>query len=201
MIVNRRTALKQFLVISAGAALLPSCLQDRAKSTILLKNFQIGAHEETSLAELAETIIPATSTPGAKDISAHLFALKMLDDCYTPEDREKFLKGLQQLDETARTTSGQSFIKCTPAQREALIGGIESRVAAAGSSVKGSPAATGGSASSTSELDFCYSVMKRLTILAYSSSQFFLTKVHVYELVPGRYRGCVPVTNELKTAS
>jgi len=182
MIVNRRTALRQFLVISAGAALLPSCLQDQSKSTILLKNFQIGNHEEKLLAELADTIIPATSTPGAKDVSAHLFALKMLDDCYSAEDRKKFLKGLQQLEEAAKTASGQSFLKCTPAQREALIGEIENRAAA-------------------SELDFCYSVMKRLTILAYSSSQFFLTKVHVYELVPGRYHGCVPIKNDLKTAS
>jgi hypothetical protein len=197
MIVNRRTALRQFLVISAGASLLPSCLQDQSKSTILLKNFQIDGQQEKLLGELAETIIPATSTPGAKDISAHLFALKMLDDCYTKTDREKFLKGLRQLDEAAKTASGGSFVKCTPAQREAIIGGIESRVA----SGTGSHAAAGGPASSTSELDFCYSVMKRLTILAYSSSQFFLTKIHVYELVPGRYHGCVPVTNELKTAS
>ncbi len=203
MVVNRRTALRQFLVISAGAALLPSCLQDRSKSTILLKNFQIGAHEEASLAELAETIIPATSTPGAKDISAHLFALKMLDDCYSKDDREKFLKGLQQLDEAAKTASGQSFVKCTSAQREALIGEIEGRIASGkgapssgngtASSGTGAHAAGGGPASSTGELNFCYSVMKRLTILAYSSSQFFLTKVHVYELVPGRYHGCVPV--------
>ena len=118
MNVNRRTALRQFLVISAGAALLPSCLQDRSKSTILLKNFQVDEAEEKLLAELAETIIPATSTPGAKDISAHLFALKMLDDCYSREDQKKFLKGLQQLEEAARAATGQSFIKCTPAQRE-----------------------------------------------------------------------------------
>jgi hypothetical protein len=188
MIVNRRTALKSFLVISAGAALLPSCLQDQSKSTILLKNFQIDGQQEKLLAELAETIIPATSTPGAKDISAHLFALKMLDDCYSKEDQKKFLKGVQQLEEAAKTTTGQSFIKCTPAQRASLISEIENKAAPA------------------NELDFCYFVMKRQTILAYSSSQFFLTKIRVYELVPGRYHGCVPVKSipgkdQLKTAS
>ncbi|HWK02888.1 MAG TPA: gluconate 2-dehydrogenase subunit 3 family protein [Puia sp.] len=191
MIVNRRAALKQFLVISAGAALLPSCLQDQLKATILLKNFQIDGQQEKLLAELAETIIPATSTPGAKDVSAHLFALKMLDDCYSKGDQQKFLKGLQQLDETARTTTGQSFLKCTPAQRDALVSGIENRITAG----KGAVSSISGPHSSVSELDFFYSVMKRQTILAYSSSQFFLTKIHVYELVPGRYHGCVPVKN------
>jgi hypothetical protein len=207
MIVNRRTALKQFLVISAGAALLPSCLQDQSKSTILLKNFQVDGRQEKLLAELAETIIPATSTPGAKDISAHLFVLKMLDDCYSKEDQQKFLKGLQQLEEAAKAATGQSFVKCTPAQREALISDIENRIAAGhGMDSSRNGAGSGKGPDSGNELDFCYSVMKRQTILAYSSSQFFLTKIHVYELVPGRYHGCVPVKSvpgkdQLKTAS
>jgi hypothetical protein len=169
-------------------------MQDQSKSAILLKNFQVDGRQEKLLAELSETIIPATSTPGAKDISAHLFALKMLDDCYSPDDRKKFLTGLRQLDEAARAASGHSFVKCTPAERESLIGGIESKA-------KGSQSAVGGSGSAATEMDFCYFVMKRLTILAYSSSPFFLTKVHVYELVPGRYHGCVPVKDNLKTAS
>ncbi|HTI07087.1 MAG TPA: gluconate 2-dehydrogenase subunit 3 family protein [Puia sp.] len=189
MIVNRRTALKSFLVISAGAAVLPSCLQDRSKSTVLLKNFQIDGEQEKLLAELAETIIPATTTPGAKDVSAHLFALKMLDDCYSKEDQQKFLKGLQQLDEAARTATGSTFVKSTPAQRESLISTLDNKITA------GKTAGPSGS-----DLDFCYAVMKKQTILAYSSSAFFLTKVHVYELVPGRYHGCVPV-NDIKTAS
>lgn len=183
MMVNRRTALKSLLVISAGAALLPACLPDQSNASIPLNNFRIDVQQEKLLAELAETIIPATSTPGAKDVSAHLFALKMLDDCYSKDDQQKFLKGLHQLEDTATTTTGQSFIKCTPAQRESLIGSIENKTSAG------------------DELNFCYSVMKKQTILAYSSSQFFLTKVHVYELIPGRYHGCVPVKNELKTAS
>jgi hypothetical protein len=189
MMVTRRTALRSLLVISAGAALLPSCLQDRSKSTVLLNNFQIDGEQEKLLAELAETIIPATTTPGAKDVAAHLFALKMLDDCYSKEDQQKFLKGLQQLDEAARAATGSSFIKCTPAQRASLIGSIDNKTLA------GKNADLSGN-----ELGFCYSVMKKQTILAYSSSPFFLTKVHVYELVPGRYHGCFPVNNA-KTAS
>ena len=188
MMVTRRTALKSFLVISTGAALLPSCWQGRSKPTVQLNNFQIDGEQEKLLAELAETIIPATTTPGAKDVSAHLFALKMLDDCYSKEDQQKFLKGLQQLDEAAITATGSSFLKCTPAQREALVGSIENNTMA-GNSAK----------DADSQLSYCYAVMKKQTILAYSSSPFFLTKVHVYELVPGRYHGCYPVNT--KTAS
>jgi len=51
------------------------------------------------------------------------------------------------------------------------------------------------------ELNFFYTTTKRLTILAYSSSQYFLTKVQVYELVPGRWSGCVPVKMQSRKAS
>ncbi len=49
------------------------------------------------LAELAETILPKTDTPGAKDLAAHLFALKMVDDCYTKTNQEKYMKGMKDL--------------------------------------------------------------------------------------------------------
>ena len=38
-----------------------------------------------------------------------------------------------------------------------------------------------------------FKMTKGLTIQAYTASEFFLTKVQVYELVPGRYHGCVSV--------
>lgn len=175
MTVNRRTAIRQFLFVSAGVVLLPSCLHDEPRSSILLTHFTINGNQEKLLAELAEIIIPTGATPGASAVSAHLFALKMLDDCYTKEQQQKFLKGLQQLDDASGTISGHRFVDATPAERAALLTGIES---------KKTPG---------DELNYCYGEMKRLTIQAYTSSQFFLTKVRVYELVPGRWNGCVPV--------
>ena len=113
MLVNRRTAIRQFLFVSAGVALLPSCMHDTSKSSILLKHFQVGSDQEKLLASLAETIIPTTSTPGAAAISAHLFALKMLDDCYSADQQKKFMKGLQQLEDASKTQSGQGFVQST----------------------------------------------------------------------------------------
>ncbi|HEV2478171.1 MAG TPA: hypothetical protein VGS79_00845, partial [Puia sp.] len=43
------------------------------------------------------------------------------------------------------------------------------------------------------DLIFFYTTTKKLTIQAYTSSQYYLTKIQVYELVPGRWHGCVPV--------
>jgi hypothetical protein len=176
MQVNRRSAIRQFLFVSAGVVLLPSCLHDKPRSSVLLTHFTIDGDQEKLLGDLAGTIIPTGATPGAAEVSAHLFALKMLDDCYTKENQQKFLKGLQQLDDAAKASSGHGFSASAPAERAALLAAIENKKA------------------TSDELKYCYGEMKRLTIQAYTTSRFFLTRVHVYELVPGRWHGCVPVS-------
>jgi hypothetical protein len=167
--------MKQLALLSTGALLLPSCMEDHSNTPIGLHNFKIDDHQEQLLETLTATIIPSGATPGGKEVSAHLFTLKMLDDCYSKEDRDKYLKGMQQFDAAARTSSGRSFVKSSPAQRESLLASIE------------------GKKLTDAALNFFYSTTKRMTILAYSSSQYYLTKVQVYELVPGRWHGCFPV--------
>ena len=173
--INRRKLLKQFVVMGAGIALVPACLQDKSKSSILLKNVSISAGEEKLLAELCESIIPKTNTPGAKDISAHLFVLKMIDDCAVKEDREKFVRGITAFTEFSKTVAGKHFIDCSGEERKNVL-----KQLLAVKDEKSDP------------LSF-FKTVKRYTIQAYSGSEFYLTKVQVYQLVPGRYRGCVPV--------
>ena len=126
------------------------------------------------LEELTATIIPTTDTPGAKEVAAQVFVAKMLNDCATAGDRLKYQKGQKAFDAAAIKMAGKSFLQCTPAQRESLLAAIE------------------GKKMPDADLNFFYFTTKRLTILAYSSSQYYLTKVQVYELVPGRWHGCVP---------
>lgn len=184
MTVNRRTALKQFVFISAGVAILPACLQeDKSKASVLLKNFQITGQQEKDLADLAETIIPATATPGAKDISAHLFVLKMMDDCHTKADQYKFLQGLQAFEKNTKAQYNKPFHQCSIEEKIVLVTSINGR--------KDIDPAIG----------FFYNSTKKLTIQAYSTSQFYLTKIQVYKMVPGKYQGCVPVKNDLTKTS
>ncbi len=184
MTVNRRTVIKQFLFVSAGVTLLPACLQqDKGKSSVLLRNIQINGVQEKNLAELAETIIPATATPGAKDISAHLFVLKMVDDCHTKEDQQKFLNGMAQFEKIVDDAYNRSFQQCNATERQAVVSGIN------------------GKKDLDPALLFFYNTTKKLTIQAYTTSQFYLTKLQVYKMVPGKYQGCVPVKNDLTKTS
>lgn len=173
---SRRTAIKQLVFVSAGAALLPRCMEDKSKASVIVKNFNINAGQETILAEIAETIIPKTETPGAKDISAHLFALRMVDDCFKKEDRDKFVKGITAFESFANQQAGKPFTEADVVAKEKIIAMLNA------------------DNKSETDLGFFYQSMKRLTIQAYTTSQFYLTKVSVYQLVPGPFRGCVPVS-------
>jgi gluconate 2-dehydrogenase subunit 3-like protein len=174
--MDRRSAIRCSLAVAAGIFLVPSCRQEKSKPTIALKNMDISGDQESFLADLAETIIPKTSTPGAKDISSHLFALMMVDDCYDPDAQKKFVAGLAQFETLAKNKFGSSFTKCTQSQKEELLKAMENKT--------GIP---------DEALSF-YNSMKKLTVQSFTTSQYFLTKIHVYELVPARFHGCVPVT-------
>ena len=173
--MQRRTLLKRLVYITGGVVLLPSCLQNRSKSSMLLKGLAIDSTQEALLSELSETIIPATDTPGAKDVSAHLFTLMMIDDCYKKEDQKKFMAGLNAFEEKTTKDFNNSYVDLSLAEREKLLNELEAKK-------------TG-----DEELAYFYSTVKKLTIQAYTTSKFFLTKVQVYELVPGRWHGSVPV--------
>jgi hypothetical protein len=127
------------------------------------------------LAELAETIIPKTDTPGAKDLSAHLFVLKMVDDCFPKEKQEKFVLGMKEFETFAEKKSGNPFAAGNAEQKQALVAGLD------------------GHKSREDNLSFFYQTVKQLTVQAYSSSQFYLTNIRHYKMIPGKYQGCVPL--------
>lgn len=179
--MKRRQALKYLMVVTAGSALLPSCLQQESKSSFLLKNIKLSVEQEKVLAELAETIIPASSTPGAKDTYAHLYALRMVDDCYEKEEQDTFLKGLHGFEAEVKEKYQTTYHKTTKAQQTALLTELENK--------KGKE-----------EVVAFYRMMKNLTIQGYLTSKPVRGDIFNYELVPGRYNGAAPVKNVILQA-
>jgi len=179
MTINRRVAIRRLAILSVGAALLPSCLHHHARPAVTLKNLTVDGDQAKLLEELTATLIPSDDGPGAREISAYLFVLKMVDDCMSKADQSTFMKGLAVFDDA----SGKAFAGASAEQRAALLTLIDG-----GKGPGGKPPGE--------ELSFFYAAVKRLTIQAYTSSQFYLTKVQVYELVPGRFHGCVPVKGQ-----
>jgi hypothetical protein len=173
--MQRRSAVKYLFVITAGSAILPSCLQKPKKPGIVLKHLDIGAEQEKTLSEMAGTIIPGGTTPGAKDTYADLFVLRMVDDCFERQKQTTFLTGLSKVEQLARDRYGSSFGKCEDSQRKEIVKQLEEKNA-------------------PKEAIVFYKMMKELTIKGYLTSKPVLGEIFKYELVPGRYNGFFPVS-------
>ena len=176
--MQRRSAIRNLAVITSGILFLPSCKSTPGMASVALKNVKIDAAQEKLLAEIASTIIPATDTFGAKEVGAHLFALKMLDDLYEKEAQQDFIAGLEQLENGTKKQFDRSFIDCTIQQKQKILLDIESK--------KGVPKETA---------DF-YAIMKQRTVEGYLNSKYVMTKVIKYEFIPSQqYEGFYPVKN------
>lgn len=183
--MKRRTVFKHLAAATAAAWVLPSCVADPKKVSVALNRLQITGDEEALLAELAAVMIPATDTPGAREVGAHLFAIVMVDDCMSKEEQQKYLQGMRSFDDQVRSVTGKSFSGATAEERVKILTRFEENLAEADEETRG-----------------FYQRTKGYIIQGYTSSQHFLTKVKPFELVPGpNYNGCAPVTSDLKTLS
>lgn len=179
--MQRRIAIKYLFIVAGGTVVLPACLHKADKASLLLNNIDINADQEKTLAEFAETLIPKSATPGAKDTYAHLYALRILDDCFDKEAQQKFSKGLKDVEEMVKKTHSTTFLNASVAQRTDILNTLEAKKA------------------SDDALHF-YRIMKNLTIQGYLTSKPVLGDIFHYELVPGRYNGAFPVKTVIHQA-
>lgn len=188
--MNRRIALKQLGLITAGAALLPACVKEAAKATsITLKNLHISGGQETVLAGIAETLIPATDMPGAKAMNLQQFILRMVDDCQSPEAQKDFENGFAAFEQAVDKKYGKSFDELTATERKTFLTELDTTAKAEREK------------QSLSSLSKFYSMTRRYTIQGFSTSEYVLTNVLPYNMIPGKFIGCVPITdkNDIKT--
>jgi hypothetical protein len=105
--MKRRTAIKQLFILAGGIAIATSCSGDRKKASIALSNVDFSKDDEVLLGDLVESIIPETDSKGAKSLNLHLFVMKMVDDCHSPEDQAAFVDGLKKF----KSVKGKSLEK------------------------------------------------------------------------------------------
>ena len=126
--IQRVTAMLGGLTLVGGTSLIAACekaQQQAAKDTTAATPTQIGqfsAQDIAYLDEIADTILPTTSTPGAKAAKTGAFMALMVTDTYDPKDQQIFRAGMQTLDEASKkANNGATFMAATPAQRLTLL--------------------------------------------------------------------------------
>lgn len=187
--MNRREALRKSTLLLGGAlsastiaAVMSGCKApmdpDWTPSTMTRDQAEI-------VAEVCERIIPATDTPGAKDALVHRYIDEFLTNIASPEEREVFTKGIQNLQE-------RSFLKLSDADKDAMLAEMQGNASGPSDSEVGADLANEGEANMNREVaNQFFQGMKQLTITGFFSSEVGAKQVLRYDPIPGEFDGCI----------
>jgi hypothetical protein len=204
--MNRRELLKQIALVT-GAVVVGG--------DFFLTGCKVGPKPEAGftpsniglLDEIGETIIPATTTPGAKAAKIGEFMKVIVTDCYTEKQQTAFTNGLVSLEEACDTMHGKMFMDCDAAQRKALLLSLEKEAKdfnqkrdeedkprKEAHEKKNSTLPWKDQTEFEGTPSHYYTMMKQLTLWGFFSSETGMTETLRYVAVPGRYDGAVPYT-------
>lgn len=178
--MERRELLKMIALATGGVVIggeffLAGCKNKEAGSGMVFSQSDIDF-----LDEVAETILPRTNTPGAKDAEVGKFMTVMVNDCYEEADQKIFHEGMKKLDEACHKMHGHDFMKASTEHRTALLTGLDKEAREYNKNKeKGAP-------------NHYFTMMKQLTMLGYFTSKPALTEAFDYRPIPGKYDGAYP---------
>ncbi|MEO8576811.1 MAG: gluconate 2-dehydrogenase subunit 3 family protein [Gemmatimonadales bacterium] len=202
--VLRVSAILGGMALIGGSALITGCREDEAAKPNTDAPFT--GDEIAFLDEVADTILPTTSTPGAKAAKTGAFMAVMVRDSYSARDRKVFRDGIPAIDAATMKAHKVSFMKATPAQRlsvlEALDKDQKSFMEARSDAMEkaseahmpdprkeSAPGADAGAATAITEdpPSHYFRMMKELSLLGYFTSEIGMTQALRYVETPGRF--------------
>ena len=119
--VLRVSALLGTVTFVGGSALLSACERERPAVAAGTGIGKFTAEDIAFLDEIAETILPETSTPGAKAAKTGAFMALMVTDTYDARNQRIFRDGMRKVDEASRKAHDVPFMSATPQQRLAVL--------------------------------------------------------------------------------
>jgi len=205
--MKRRDALK----LIAGAAAVPALYSEDLFALGRKIHEQLGPasalktlnpHQNATVTAIAEMIIPATDTAGAKAARVNEFIDLILSDWSSEADSRRFLQGVAETGARSRKMFGKDFVNCNAQQQTELLTALDEEVtrlreANVQEREHASPALQ--ESKNPLEKNFFYQ-MKRLTLIGYYTSEVGWTQelgrppVHM-----GPYQACVPLSAAGKT--
>lgn len=189
-VIDRREAIKRVTTLLGGAALIggtslvAACSKDRSSDTSKAAA-GIGQFSSADIAwldEVADTILPTTSTPGAKAAAVGAFMALMVTDTYDEKDQQIFRAGITQLEDACKAANNTGFKDATAAQRLSLLEGIDKQ------------AKDYQDAKQDADPNHYFRMVKELTMVGYFTSEIGCTQAQRYRESPGRFDPCLPYT-------
>ncbi|MBA2706804.1 MAG: gluconate 2-dehydrogenase subunit 3 family protein, partial [Gemmatimonadaceae bacterium] len=203
------------VALVGGNALLTGCRDadtkaDTKSGTAAGLDAPFTAEDIAFLDEIADTILPETSTPGAKAAKTGAFMALIVTDSYQPNDQKVFREGMRKVDEASRKAHNVSFMTANPQQRLTVLEALDREQKAYSDNrdaenrkksekslpdqrKEGSKDAAAPAAAITADPPAHYfRMMKELALLGYFTSEIGYTQAMRYEETPGRFDPCVP---------
>jgi hypothetical protein len=181
--MERRDLLKQIALLTGGLVMGGELFLSGCKSGAKMD----AGFTEDSIAllnEIGETIIPATTTPGAKAAQVGEFMKTFVTDCYTKEEQTTFLNGIVQLEEACKKLHGSSFMDCDAKQRKDLLLSLEKEAKTFNEPITIQK-------ENKTPLHY-YTMIKQLTLFGFFTSKTGATETLRHVAVPGKFDGAFP---------
>lgn len=218
--MERREALQKVALLLGGTVLGASAFLSGCNNadTDVTEAANFSPTDIAFLDEVAETIIPTTTTPGAKAAKVGAFMAVMVKDCYVPNDQKVFREGMGKIDKASKKKFDKDFMALNAEQRTQLLNEIhqemrdetakqdrdreankqkeiEEKEEQKQNSTPESEKSTiekGQDKTKNAPARHYFRMMKELTLLGYFTSEIGQTQALRYNPVPGKYEGCVP---------
>ncbi|MEO8114164.1 MAG: gluconate 2-dehydrogenase subunit 3 family protein [Phenylobacterium sp.] len=202
MLMTRRQAALTFGALWTALVIPPEA---RAQATLTWAPQALTPAQARVLDAVAELIVPATDTPGARQAGVPQFVDRAVGNYCTPADAQAIRAGLDRIDADARAAYGVGFAALTPAQQAALLAGYEAEgrgprapvAVGRGETETGlanQPSPNPASRMTPPKGPPFLPVLKDLVTVGYFTSELGATRAVRYDPVPGAFRGCVPLS-------
>jgi len=200
--MNRRDLLKQIALLTGGVVVGAEVFLTGCKSGPATE----AGFTEANIAlldEIGETILPATSSPGAKAAKIGQFMRTIVNDCYEEKDQRIFIDGIGKLQEACKKVNSKFFLECSPKERTDFLITLDkeakehqkkkSEFDKQQQEIQQKEQTDKGEKDPIKEEmpTHYFTMMKQLTLWGFFTSKEGMMQALRYVPVPGKYEGCI----------
>lgn len=199
ILITRREAIQRVTMLLGGVALIggEGLLTGRPLDAAERGDGDPWDYTEADVAfldEVADTILPETSTPGARAAATGEFMALSVRDVYSLENQETFVDGMAELEARCRERHRRGFMDASPEERLALLEVLDREqydyTAAQAAVGRGEESPVSGVTRDSPP--HWFRMMKELALLGYFTSEIGYHQAQRYVETPGRFNPCVP---------
>lgn len=140
-----------------------------------MNNLEVSETQDSLLRNLVDSMIPETDAPGALSLGLNAFVWVMVDDCLDKSQQDTFLQGLSSFESSYEKMSEEPFQRSSPVEQTKILTRMTNS-----ESENQIP----------KEVFYLIETTKSFAALGFMQSEFVMTEVMPYALVPGKPPVC-----------